>query len=77
LLTTHYMEEADSLCNRVAIMHQGKIAAIGTPAELKAAIGGEGVTLDDVFAHYAGDKLETGGSYRETSRSRRAAQRLG
>jgi ABC-2 type transport system ATP-binding protein len=78
LLTTHYMEEADSLCNRVAIMHQGKIAAIGTPAELKAGMGGgEGVTLDDVFAHYAGDSLESGGSYRETSRSRRTARRLG
>ena len=40
LLTTHYMEEADSLCDRVAIMHLGKVVAIGTPAELKASIGG-------------------------------------
>ena len=76
-LTTHYMEEADSLCQRVAIMHHGKIAAIGTPSELKAAIGGSEATLDDVFAHYAGDTLESGGSYRETFRSRRTARRLG
>ena len=45
ILTTHLMEEADQLCNRVAIMHLGKVAAIGTPAELKASIGGKGATL--------------------------------
>ncbi len=77
LLTTHLMEEADSLCNRVAIMHLGNVAAMGTPAELKASLGGNGVTLDDVFIHYTGNELETGGSYRETSRTRRVARRLG
>jgi ABC-2 type transport system ATP-binding protein len=77
LLTTHMMEEADSLCNRVAIMHLGEVAAAGTPAELKAAIGGNGVTLDDVFIHYTGNQLESGGNYRETSRTRRTARRLG
>lgn len=76
-LTTHYMEEADHLCGRVAIMHLGRVAAIGTPADLKASIGDKGVTLEDVFAHYTGDVLESGGSYRETSRTRRAAKRLG
>ncbi|MGB8645155.1 MAG: ATP-binding cassette domain-containing protein [Anaerolineae bacterium] len=77
LLTTHYMEEADSLCKRVAIMHRGKIAAVGTPEELKTAIGGNGKTLDDVFAHYTGEELESGGTFRETFRTRRTAQRLG
>lgn len=77
LLTTHSMEEADSLCSRVGIMHRGKIAAIGTPAELKAVVGGEHPTLNDVFVYYAGDALESGGSYRETSRARRTARRLG
>ena len=77
LLTTHYMEEADSLCNRVAIMHLGKVAAIGTPAELKESIGGNGTTLDDVFAHYTGSELESRGDFRETSRTRRTARRLG
>lgn len=76
-LTTHYMEEADSLCHRVAIMHLGKVVAIGAPAALKASIGKEGATLDEVFAHYTGDVLESGGSYRETSRTRRTARRLG
>ncbi len=77
LLTTHYMEEADSLCSRVAIMHQGVIAAIGTPAELKASLGGPEVTLDDVFARYAGAELDKGGGYREVTRTRRTARRVG
>jgi ABC-2 type transport system ATP-binding protein len=77
VLTTHLMEEANSLCNRVAIMHLGKVVAIGSPAELKASLGGNGVTLDDVFVHYAGDSLDAGGGYRETARTRRTAQRLG
>ncbi len=76
-LTTHSMEEADSLCTRIGIMHRGKIAAIGTPDELKATVGGENPALNDVFVYYAGDALESGGSYRETSRSRRNARRLG
>ena len=77
LLTTHLMEEADSLCNRVAIMHRGQIVALGSPAELKASIGGNGRTLDDVFIHYTGDTLDSGGNYRETSRTRRTTRRLG
>lgn len=76
-LTTHYMEEADELCDRVAIMHLGKVVAIGTPSELKASIGTNDATLDDVFAHYTGFELESGGTYREVSRTRRAARRLG
>jgi ABC-2 type transport system ATP-binding protein len=77
VLTTHYMEEADGLCNRVAIMHLGKVAAIGTPAKLKASLGRDDATLDDVFVHYTGYELESGRSYREVTRTRRAAQRLG
>ena len=76
-LTTHYMEEADVLCQRIAIMHHGEISAIGSPATLKASLGQANATLDDVFAHYSGDILETGGSYRDTSRARRTAARLG
>jgi ABC-2 type transport system ATP-binding protein len=75
-LTTHYMEEADILCRRVAIMHLGKMAAIGTPTELKASVGGEGTTLDDVFVHYTGYEIETGGRLRETTRARRVARRV-
>ena len=79
-ITTHLMEEADLLCDRVAIMHQGKVAALGSPAELKSAIGKEGTTLEDVFVHFAGSKLESEGDYRdyrETQRTRRTARRLG
>ncbi len=77
LMTTHVMEEADSLCDRVAIMHLGKVAALGTPFDLKASIEGDNVTLDDVFIHYTGNEIESGGSYRETTRARRTARRLG
>ncbi len=77
VLTTHYMEEADKLCSRVAIMHLGKVAAIGSPAELKDSIGGGDVTMDDVFAHYSGAELESGGGFRETFRTRRVARRVG
>jgi ABC-2 type transport system ATP-binding protein len=43
LLTTHYMEEADQLCDRIAIVDGGKIAALGTPSELKRTIRAEQV----------------------------------
>ncbi len=39
LLTTHYMEEAESLCDRIALIDVGRIAALGTPTELKALLG--------------------------------------
>jgi ABC-2 type transport system ATP-binding protein len=76
ILTTHYMEEAEALCSRVAIMHKGTLVAHGTPGQLKAAVGGKGKTLNDAFAFYTGDTIESGGSYRETSRVRRTARRL-
>ena len=41
LLTTHYMEEADQLCNRVAIMDHGKILALDTPGQLKRTVGAD------------------------------------
>jgi ABC-2 type transport system ATP-binding protein len=76
-LTTHMMEEADLLCNRVAIMHRGKVVVIDSPAALKASLGDNGHTLDDVFVHYAGDTLGTGGNFRDISQTRRVSQRLG
>ncbi len=77
LLTTHYMEEAEQLCTRVAIMHLGRIAALGTPAALEASLDLPGATLDDVFEHYAGGKIETEGGYRDAARRRRNLRRLG
>lgn len=76
-LTTHFLEEADHLCNRVVIMNQGKEIITGSPSDLKAAIGKPEATLDDVFIHYAGNQLVSGVSYRETARTRRTTQRLG
>ena len=43
LLTTHYMDEAERLCDRVAIVDHGKVIALGSPSELIAALGGEHV----------------------------------
>lgn len=45
LLTTHYLDEAERLCDRIAIMHLGEIVALGTPAELRAALGAELVEI--------------------------------
>lgn len=75
-LTTHYMDEADALCHRVAIMHQGRLAAVGSPADLKASVSAS-ATMDDVFVFYSGQLLETAESYRETARMRRTARRMG
>ena len=44
-LTTHYLEEADALCGHVAIMDKGAVAALGTPADLKATVGGDTIVL--------------------------------
>lgn len=57
LLTTHYMEEADLLCDRIALMHRGALQVIGTPPELKARVG-EQSSLEDVFRHFAGSGLD-------------------
>ena len=56
-LTTHYMEEADRLCNRVAIIDHGRIMAIDTPNHLKAEYGGGETTLEDVFLVLTGSSL--------------------
>jgi ABC-2 type transport system ATP-binding protein len=58
LYTTHYMEEADRLCNRVAIMDGGQIIAMDTPRKLRSQIGPpEQVTLEDVFLKLTGRSL--------------------
>jgi len=46
LLTTHYIEEADALCDRVAIIDQGRVIAEGTPSELKARVKGDTISLE-------------------------------
>jgi ABC-2 type transport system ATP-binding protein len=78
LLTTHYMEEADALCDRVALMHLGTIRAEGTPAELKEGVGA-GASLEDVFRLFTGGSLDedTRGGLRAVRSTRRTARRLG
>lgn len=77
VLTTHFLEEADQLCDRVTIMHRGKAIITSTPTALKASLGKPAATLDDVFIHYTGDQLMSGVNYHETSKLRRTARRLG
>jgi ABC-2 type transport system ATP-binding protein len=79
LLTTHYMEEADALCDRVALMHRGRLQAVGAPTELKSTVAPD-ATLEDVFRHYAGSDLtdETSSPrLSEIRSSRRIARRVG
>jgi ABC-2 type transport system ATP-binding protein len=81
LVTTHYMAEADELCDRIALIHRGRIAEIGTPTELKARLGPD-ATLDDVFKHLAGlelagVELESEGGYRDVKRTRASARSHG
>ena len=59
LLTTHYMEEADALCDRVALMHHGVLQTVGAPDDLKPRRS-RTASLEDVFRHYAGSDLDRG-----------------
>ena len=60
VLTTHYMDEGDRLCDRIGIIDRGKLVVEGTPQALKATIGGQAPrrveitqpTLEDVYLHY-------------------------
>ena len=60
LLTTHDMQEADALCDRIAILDEGQIVALDTPAGLKARVprtNGHDPTLEDVFMELTGKRL--------------------
>jgi ABC-2 type transport system ATP-binding protein len=85
LVTTHYMDEADQYCDRVALMHKGRIRALGTPEELKSDLrarrgdraGATAPTLEDVFRDIAGSGLDEGGDFRSVRSTRRTASRVG
>jgi ABC-2 type transport system ATP-binding protein len=76
-MTTHLMEEADYLCDRVAFMSRGKLVAIGTPEELKDSIKKPNATLEEAFIHYTAETLTAENSYRQISRERNTAKRMG
>ena len=54
VLTTHYLEEAEALCDRIAVMSKGSLMALGTAAELKAEAGTD--NFEDAFIKLAGRK---------------------
>jgi ABC-2 type transport system ATP-binding protein len=57
VLTTHYMDEGDRLCDRIAIIERGKVVVEGAPGALKAAVGSD-TTLEDVYLSYTGRAFE-------------------
>jgi ABC-2 type transport system ATP-binding protein len=76
LITTHDMEEAEMLSDRLAILHLGRVSVVGKPAELRAGLGTD-ATMDDVFIHYAGGLIHESGTFSEIAQARRTAHRLG
>jgi len=78
IVTSHHMDEIDEFCDRIALIDHGRIAAVGTPSELKARVG-PNATLDDVFIRLvaATSETETEGNYGEVRRARRAAREHG
>jgi len=76
LLTTHQMDEADALCDRIGIMHAGRLDSVDTPAALKSAIGPD-ATLDDVFAALTGHDLVAGGTLSNIRRERQSVRSHG
>lgn len=55
VFTTHYMEEADNLCDRVAVMDSGKMVALDNPKTLKKKTGS--TSLEEVFVHFTGEEV--------------------
>jgi ABC-2 type transport system ATP-binding protein len=77
MITTHYMEEAEALCDRVAIMKHGRVVVLDSPAALREGTGKPGATLEDAFRYYTGGDYEEEGDYRDVKRTRKIARRLG
>jgi ABC-2 type transport system ATP-binding protein len=59
LLTTHYMDEAERLCDRLGIIDRGRVVAQDTPTALKASVGSD--SLEDVYLRYTGHAFQTAG----------------
>lgn len=76
LISTHDMEEADALCDELAILHHGRLAVAGRPGQLKDQVG-PGASLADVFVHFSGAVIDQGGHARDVRESRAAVLRRG
>lgn len=76
LMSTHDMDEAEVLCERVAIMARGRVMIVGTPAELKAEVGPD-ATMDDAFVRFTGQTLEVAEEFGSVRQTRRSTNRLG
>lgn len=74
-MTTHDMDEADQLCDIVALMHLGRIVVMDTPEKLKAAVGSK-ATLDDVFIMHTGSSLKETGNYEHVRETRKTISNL-
>lgn len=75
--STHNMEEAEDVCDKVAVMNAGKIASLGTVLELKEKTGKKDASLEDAFVFFTGDTFEQNGNFHEIKRARQTHQRLG
>jgi ABC-2 type transport system ATP-binding protein len=82
LVTTHYMDEAEEHCDRISLMHKGRIQVTGSPAELIASLPDahrDGASLEDAFRYYSGgaglDEAVEGG-IRDVRSTRATANRV-
>lgn len=75
--TTHYMDEADGVADRLAIMNAGKIAVIGTSQELKDKTGVTDATLEDAFITFTGNTIREAADFRALKQARRTEARRG
>ena len=75
--STHNMEEAEEMCDKVAIMNAGEIAVIGAVSELKEKTNKKDATLEDAFIFFTGNYLEAKGDFHEIRRTRQTQRRLG
>ena len=76
LLTTHYMEEAEKLCGRMAIMDKGRIVAMGNMKELRRLARKPKASMDQIFTYFTGQAGPEEGNIHDVQKSRRVARRL-
>ncbi len=70
-LSTHHLPEAEELCDRIAIINEGRIVAVGTLDELKSTLDKPDPGLGDVFTHYTGKEFERGAAPNHVYQGRR------